>query len=60
MLPIIDSNNYKQTLINIDSRFRKSRAELPTDFMYNCAHVHKNVIKVRVASVEISPGYFLI
>jgi hypothetical protein len=50
---LLESNNYRIHLINIDSRFRKSKLEPPTDFLYHFAHPYKNVLKVRVASVEI-------
>lgn len=52
-----NSNDLRKHLVNIDSRFRKSYLEPPTDFLYEFAHPYKNVIKARVASVEI-PGVF--
>jgi hypothetical protein len=55
--PIINANDLRSHIINIDSRFRKTQLEPPTDFQYEFAHTYKNVIKVRVASIEI-PGVF--
>lgn len=56
--PIVNSNDLRKHIINIDSRFRKSYLEPPTDFLYQFAHPYKNVIKGRVASVEIPIGFY--
>jgi len=55
---IVNSNDLRKHLVNIDSRFRKSYLEPPTDFLYSFAHPYKNVIKARVASVEIPIGFY--
>jgi len=55
---VINSNDLRKHIINIDSRFRKSYLEPPTDFQYNFAHPYKNVIRARVASVEIPIGFY--
>jgi hypothetical protein len=55
---IVNSNDLRKHIVNIDSRFRKSYLEPPTDFLYQFAHPYKNVIKARVASVEIPNGYY--
>jgi hypothetical protein len=55
---IVNSKDLRKHLINIDSRFRKSYLEPPTDFLYDFAHTYKNVIKARVASVEIPIGFY--
>ena len=55
---IVNSNDLRKHLLNIDSRFRKSYLEPPTDFLYQFAHPYKNVIKARVASVEIPIGFY--
>lgn len=55
---VINSNDLRKHLINIDSRFRNSYLEPPTDFLYQFAHPYKNVIKARVASVEIPIGFY--
>jgi hypothetical protein len=55
---VVNSNDLRKHLVNIDSRFRKSYLEPPTDFLYQFAHPYKNVIKARVGSVEIPNGYY--
>jgi len=56
--PVTNSNDLKVNVLNIDSRFRDNVMEPPTDFQYRFARPHKNVIKMRVASVEIPNGYY--
>ena len=56
--PIVNANDLRSHIINIDSRFRKSKLEPPTDFQYEFAHGYKNVIKARVASVEIPCAFY--
>jgi hypothetical protein len=51
--PIINANDLRSHIINIDSRFRKSQLEPPTDFQFEFAHTYKNVIHARIVSVEI-------
>jgi hypothetical protein len=53
-----DVNQTRDHLISIDSRFRKSVVEPPTDFLYSFEHSYKNVIAARVASVEIPIGFY--
>lgn len=55
---IVNSNDLRKHIINIDSRFRKTALEPPTDFQYDFAHSYKNVIKARIASVEIPIGFY--
>ena len=55
---VVNSNDLRKHLVSIDSRFRKSYSEPPTDFLYQFAHPYKNVIKARVASVEIPIGFY--
>ena len=56
--PIVNANDLRSHIINIDSRFRKSKLEPGTDFQYEFAHGYKNVIKARVASVEIPCAFY--
>ena len=51
--PIANANDMRTHIVNIDSRFRKSYKEPPTDFQYEFKRTYKNVMKVRIASVEI-------
>ena len=55
---VINSNDLRKHLINIDSTFRKSYMEPPTDFQYAFAHPYKNVIKARVASLEMPIAFY--
>jgi hypothetical protein len=55
---VVNANDLRKHLVNIDSRFRKSALEPPTDFLYSFAHPYKNVIRARVASVEIPIGFY--
>ena len=51
---VINSNDLRKYIINVDSRFRNSHYEqTSTNFFYRFAHPYKNVIRVRIASVEI-------
>jgi hypothetical protein len=56
--PIVNANDLRSHIINIDSRFRKTQLEPPTDFQYEFAHGYKNVIKARIASVEIPAVFY--
>jgi len=55
---VVNSNDLRKHIVSIDSRFRKTSIEPPTDFSYHFAHPYKNVIKARVASVEIPNGFY--
>lgn len=50
---IVNSNDIRGHILNIDSRFRKTMLEPPTDFLFEFAHPYKNVIRARIGSVEI-------
>jgi hypothetical protein len=50
---VINSTDLKKHIVNIDSRFRNSSTESPSNFLYRFAHPYKNIIRMRVASVEI-------
>jgi len=54
---VINSNDLRKRIINIDSRFRTKGSPSPTNFSYACDHTYKNVIRLRLASVEI-PNMF--
>jgi len=51
--PIVSSTDLRRHIINIDSRFRKTYQELPTDFLFDMAHTYKNVIQMSVTSIEV-------
>lgn len=54
---VINSNDLRKRILNIDSRFRSNCLEPSTDFQYKLEHPYKNIIRMRVASVEI-PNMF--
>ena len=54
---IINSNDLRKRILNIDSRFRSNQSALSTDFQYRLEHTYKNVIRIKVGSVEI-PNMF--
>ena len=55
---VINSNDLRKHLINIDSTFRNSYQEPPSDFMYSMPRTYKNVIKARVASLEMPIAFY--
>ena len=57
---IMNSNDLRKHIVNIDSRFRKSYLEPPSDYIYEFAHPYKNVIKAKISSVEIPLLKFLL
>jgi hypothetical protein len=50
---VINSNDLRKRILNIDSRFRQNLTELTTDFTFTLEHPYKNLIRLRVASIEI-------
>ena len=54
---VINSNDLRKRILNIDSRFRTNHSTPTTDFQYRLEHTYKNVIRMKVGSVEI-PNMF--
>ncbi len=54
---VINSNDLRKRLISIDSRFRVTLNDTSTNFQYRCEHTYKNVIRLKLSSVEI-PNVF--
>lgn len=50
---VINSNDLRKRIINVDSRFRADISQPPSDFTYKLEHPYKNLIRLRVASMEI-------
>jgi len=50
---VINSTDLRKRIINVDSRFRQTLTEPSTNFTYKFEHPYKNVIRARVASIEI-------
>jgi hypothetical protein len=54
---VINSNDLRKRILNIDSRFRSDLKDPTTDFTFKFTHPYKNLIRLRIASVEI-PNMF--
>lgn len=54
---VINSNDLRKRILNIDSRFRSDMSQPSTEFNYKFTHSYKNLIRLRIASVEI-PNVF--
>ena len=50
---VINPNDLRKRILNIDSRFRSSFTKYTTDFSFNLEHTYKNIIRLRIASIEI-------
>lgn len=50
---VINSNDLRRRIVNIDSRFRVTYSDPPTDFYYRLNTTYKNVIRAKVVSVEV-------
>ena len=56
---VINSNDLRKQIVNVDSRFRDSATkELSTNYQYTFEHPYKNVIRIRIASVEIPNSWY--
>ncbi len=55
---VINSNDLRKRLLNIDSRFRTNIGDKTTNFSYRLEHTYKNVIRLRVASLEIPNTFY--
>lgn len=55
---VINSNDLRKRLINVDSQFRNDCAQPITDFQFRLEHTYKNVIRIKVASVEIPNTFY--
>jgi hypothetical protein len=56
---VINANDLRKRIINVDSSFRADLNESTTDFTYKLEHPYKNLIRLRLASVEI-PNMFYV
>lgn len=50
---VINSNDLRKRIINVDSRFRSNLSDPTTNFSYSCEHAYKNLIRLKVSSLEI-------
>lgn len=54
---VINSNDLRKRILNIDSRFRTDLSDPTTDFSFKFTHAYKNLIRLRISSIEI-PNVF--
>ena len=50
---VLNPNDLRKRILNIDSRFRPNLSQASTDFTFKLAHPYKNLIRLRVSSIEI-------
>jgi hypothetical protein len=50
---VVSSNDLRKRIVNVDSRFRSVLTDPSTDFVYKFEHPYKNVIRARIASIEL-------
>ena len=55
---VINSTDLRKRLINVDSRFRANYSDPTTDFSFKLEHPYKNLIRVRLASIEIPNTFY--
>lgn len=54
---VVNSHDLRRRVVNVDSRFRTILMNPTTDYTFSFANTYKNVIRARVASIEI-PNVF--
>jgi hypothetical protein len=55
---VVNSNDLRKHLLSVDSRFRSNYGETSASFAYALPHPYKNVIRLRLASVEIPNTFY--
>jgi len=50
---VLNPNDLRKRILNIDSRFRSDVTKSPTDFSFSLEHIYKNIIRLRISSIEI-------
>ena len=56
---VINSNDLRKRIVNVDSRFRDSNpSDTTSNFQYTFEHPYKNTIRIRIASVEIPNSWY--
>lgn len=55
---VVNANDLRKRLINIDSKFRVNLSDPVGDYQYRLEHTYKNIIRMRVASVEIPNTFY--
>jgi hypothetical protein len=55
---VVNANDLRKRLINVDSSFKTCQTDPICDYQYKFEHTYKNIIKMRVASVEIPNSFY--
>lgn len=55
---VINSNDLRKRILNIDSTFRSDISDPSSAFTYKLEHPYKNLIRLRLASIEIANMYY--
>jgi hypothetical protein len=56
---VINSNDLRKRIVNVDSRFRDTNSlDTTSNFQYTFEHPYKNTIRIRIASVEIPNSWY--
>lgn len=55
---VINPSDLRKRILNIDSRFRANASDPVGNFQYRLEHTYKNVIRLRVSSVEIPNTFY--
>jgi hypothetical protein len=55
---VINSNDLRKRILNIDSRFRTDIKDSTTDFSFKFTHAYKNLIRLRISSIEIPNAFY--
>jgi Cu/Ag efflux protein CusF len=50
---VLNPNDLRKRILNIDSRFGSESSKSTTDFTFQLDHTYKNIIRLRIASIEI-------
>ena len=50
---VLNPNDLRKRILNIDSRFRADMTQLTTDFTFKLDHTYKNLIRLRISSIEL-------
>ena len=50
---VVNSNDLRKRIVNVDSQFRAALQDSTSNFQYRFEHPYKNVIRMRIASIEI-------
>lgn len=55
---VVNVNDLRKRLLNIDSRFRTNLADPVGNFQFRLEHTYKNVIRLKISSVEVPNTFY--